>query len=634
MAKPRTTLTFLGAAGTVTGSKFLLTVGGRRILVDSGLFQGEKQWRLKNWEEFPTDPATISDLVLTHAHLDHCGYLPALVRNGFRGPIWCTEGTRRLAEIVLRDAAKLQEQEAEDANERGYSKHEPALPLYTTEDVEATLPLFTTLEYDADFELTGNDDAQGNPGPDDERVVVRLTRAGHILGSASATVWTPTASVVFSGDLGRAEHPVLKPRETPPSAPYVLIESTYGDREHPEPPDLPHEGFADVIRRTIERGGTVLVPAFAVDRTEIVLKLLTELEKQGRIPDVPIYVNSPMANAALDVYRTMTDELRPDLAPGDFVDLPDLHTIRTPEDSKKLTAEGGHGPSIIIASSGMATGGRVLHHLERLLPDPRNAVVLTGYQGVGTRGRQLVDGATQVKMRGRYIPVKAEIFQDREFSVHADGSDLLDWLAALTPRPTTVFCVHGEPDAAAALAARIHRELGISTVVPQFGEVALLDERGSVPDADGVHHPAAPAVARAASTRVVAPREGEVPTLTGPVEAPRLPSGRLRYRCLTGPDDAEFCRRVSAALDEGYVLHGGPALTFDGQDVVVAQAVVWPTEWPTTPGDAAGAAAARQGRPAYPRPPVPEQVALPAESESFDPDHPTRVDVEPTGQED
>lgn len=567
MAKaPRTTLTFLGAAGTVTGSKFLLTVGTRRILVDAGMFQGEKQWRLKNWEEFPTDPATISDLVLTHAHLDHCGYIPALVRGGFRGPIWCTEGTRQLAEIVLRDAAKLQEQEAQDANEQGYSKHDPALPLYTTEDVEAALPLFTALEYDADFELTGNDDPRGTPGHPDERVVLRFVRAGHILGSASATLWTPTASVVFSGDLGRVDHPVLKARETPASAPYVLVESTYGDREHPEPAGLPHEGFADVIRRTIERGGTVLVPAFAVDRTEIVLKALTEMEKQGRIPDVPIYVNSPMANAALDVYRALRDELRPDLAPGDFVDLPDLHAIRTAEDSKELTAEGGHGPSIIIASSGMATGGRVLHHLEKLLPDPRNSVVLTGYQGVGTRGRQLVDGATQVKMRGRYIPVKAEIFQDQEFSVHADGSDLIDWLAAITPRPRTVFCVHGEPDAAAALAARIRRDLGIATVVPGFGEVVLLDEQGFVPDAADVRHP--------------------VPASAAPVRHDRdasLPADGLRYRCLTGPDDAEFCRRVSAALDEGYVLHGGPAITFNGRDVIVAQAVVRPASPPARP---------------------------------------------------
>lgn len=552
----RTTLTFLGAAGTVTGSKFLLTVGNRRILVDSGLFQGDKEWRLRNWEEFPTDPGSISDVVLTHAHLDHCGYLPALVRHGFRGPVWCTEGTRRIAEIVLRDAAKLQEQDAEDANRQGWSKHDPALPLYTTEDVEAALPLFTALEYDTDFELTGND-ADGRTGPEDEQVIIRFTRAGHILGAACVNVWTPTASVLFSGDLGRHDHPVLKPRGTPPGAPYVVLESTYGDREHPEPTGLPHEGFADVIRRTIERGGSVLVPAFAVDRTELVLKMLTELERDGRIPDVPVYVNSPMANASLDVYQMMADELREDLRPEDFVHLPDLRTIRTAEDSRRLTSEGGHGPSIIIAASGMATGGRVLHHLEQLLPDSRNAVVLTGYQGSGTRGRQLADGATQVKMRGQYVPVRAEIFIDREFSVHADASDLMDWLGGLAPRPATVFLVHGDGDARDALAARVRRDLGLTTAVPRHGEVVLLQEHGQRPDAAAVVQPdAAP------------PRR--------PAEPRPLPPEALRYRCLTGPDDAEFCRRVNAALEEGYLLHGGPALAYNGHDVVVAQAVVWP----------------------------------------------------------
>ena len=558
---PHTTLTFLGAAGTVTGSKFLLTVGTRRILVDSGLFQGEKQWRNRNWEPFPTDPASISDVVLTHAHLDHCGYLPALVRHGFRGPIWCTEGTRQLAEIVLRDAAKLQEQEAEDANQAGWSRHHPALPLYVTEDVEATLPLFVPLEYDADFELTGNDGADA-PGPADERVVLRLTRAGHILGAACANLWTPTASVLFSGDLGRHDHPVLKPRATPPSATYVVMESTYGDREHPEPPGLPHEPFADVIRRTIERGGTVLVPAFAVDRTELVLKMLTEMERDGRIPDVPVYVDSPMGNAALDVYQRLTDELREDLRLEDFVRLPDLHAIRTADESRELSAPGGHGPCVIVASSGMATGGRVLHHLERLLPDPRNAVVLTGYQGVGTRGRQLLDGATQLKMRGRYVPVKAEILSDGEFSVHADASDLMDWLRALSPAPSTVFCVHGEPDAAQALAARVRTELGLGTAVPQHGEVVLLDEAGPVPGPTALPHPGH--AARPA-----------VPAAQGGTPAAR-PEGGLRYRCLTGPDDAAFCRRVSDALDEGYVLVGPPSVAFNGSDVIVAQAVVWP----------------------------------------------------------
>ncbi len=607
----QTTLQFLGAASTVTGSKFLLTVGGRRLLIDAGMFQGEKRLRVLNWEPFRVEPATLTDLILTHAHLDHVGYLPALVKAGFDGPIWCTEGTRRLAEIVLRDAAKLQEQEAEDANERGYSKHTPALPLYTTDDVEACLPLFTPLEYDTDFDL--RDD-----------ITIRLTRAGHILGSASVNVWTPTASVLFSGDLGRHDHAVLKPRGTPPGATFALIESTYGDREHPEPENLPHEGFADIIRRTIERGGSVLVPAFAVDRTEVVLKTLSELRRSGRIPAVPVYVNSPMANAALDVYLTLTDELRDDLHPEDFLRFPDLHDIRTPEESKALTAPGGHGPSIIIASSGMATGGRVLHHLETMLPDPRNAVVLTGYQGVGTRGRSLVEGEKQIKMRGRYIPVAAEIFQDREFSVHADCSDLLDWVRELDPKPATIFCVHGEPDAAAALGRRLSEEFGVQAVVPTLGEVVVLDGPGR---AAGQEALPAPRVAdRAGVGRAGAATSPERPAATAPasrsavaastsVSASVLPAGSLRYRCLTGPDDAEFCRRVSAALDEGYVLHGSPALAWGASGAYLAQAVIWP-----------GAVAASSAS---------ASAAMPSEpADGRDPDGTTRVDREPTGQED
>lgn len=565
MATKPTTLTFLGAAETVTGSKFLLTIGARRVLVDAGLFQGEKRWRLMNWEEFPVDPASLSDLVLTHAHMDHVGYLPTLTRAGYDGPIWCTEGTRRLAEIVLRDGAKLQEQEAEEANRGGYSKHSPALPLYTTADVEAMLDQFVPLEFGVDFELTGNE-RPGFTADPDESVTIRLTRAGHILGSASVNVWTPSASVLFSGDLGRHDHPVLKPRETPPGAPFVLVESTYGDREHPEPVNLPHEGFADVIRRTIARGGSVLVPAFAIDRTEVVLKVISDLERQGRIPNVPVYVNSPMGVRALRVYQALTDELRDDLDPADLVHIPDLTAVESAEDSRVLTAPGGHPPAVIISSSGMATGGRVLHHLETMLPDPKNAVVLTGYQGVGTRGRQLSEGATQVKMFGKYVPVRAEIHHEREFSVHADCSDLLDWLRELDPPPTQVFCVHGETDAAGAFAARIGSELGLNAVVPAHGEVVALSDGGAHVGAGA--RVAAPATRR---ERVAAP-----PAAPDGEHKAALPAGASRYRLLTGTDEADLGRRVGEALDAGYVLAGSPALTFDGQRVVAAQAVVWP----------------------------------------------------------
>lgn len=552
MAKPNTTLTFLGASGTVTGSKYLITIGERRILVDAGMFQGEKHWRELNWAEFPVEAASISGVLLTHAHMDHVGYLPALVKKGFHGPVWCTEGTRQLAEIVMRDAAHIQESEAEDANKYGYSRHAPALPLYTTEDVEKTLPLFVPVEYETDYDL-GDD------------IVTRFTRAGHILGSACISVWTPTASVLFSGDLGRHDHPVLRPRGTPPGAGVVLVDSTYGNREHPEPDGLAHEEFADVIRRTIQRGGSVLVPAFAVDRTEVVLKTLSEMREGGRIPPVPVYVNSPMAAKALDVYTTLTDELREDLAPSDLVRFPDLRQVRSADDSRKLTGKDGHEPAIIISSSGMATGGRVLHHLERMLPDSRNAVVLTGYQAVGTRGWRLKEGATQIKMRGRYVQVRAEILQDGEFSVHGDCSDVLDWLRELDPKPHTVYCVHGEPDSTAELASRITKEFGIQAVVPYHGEVVVLDGVYEIPV------PARPDIPKTlpAEAKVAEPAAAVVVAPPPAIAVSELP----RYTVITGVGGPEFDRAVSDALAKGYTLHGSPALLRDGDHLLVAQAL-------------------------------------------------------------
>ncbi len=466
MTATQASLTFLGAAGTVTGSKYLITLGERRILIDAGMFQGEKQWRQRNWEEFPVPPDTITDIVLTHAHMDHCGYLPALVRAGFDGPVWCTEGTRQLAEIVLRDAGFLAERDAHDAQEGGWSKHNPPLPIYTSADVERALPLLTVVRYDEDADLR-------------DGVSVRFTRAGHILGSSSVTVGAGGVSVLFSGDLGRHDHPVLRPGQTPPGADYVVVESTYGDRDHPEPVNLPHEQLADAIRRTVERGGSVLVPAFAVDRTEIVLRVLSQMRQDGRIPAVPIYLNSPMATAALEVYRRSRDELRPDLDAEDLVKLPNLVEIRTTEDSMKLTSGRRHDPAVIVSSSGMLNGGRVLHHLERMLPDARNSIVLTGYQATGTRGRALCDGAAQLKMRGVYVPVRAEIITDQEFSVHADRSDLLDWLRALTPSPRTIFVTHGEEASSQALADAARRRLGCPAVVPAYGERVVLTEAPS-----------------------------------------------------------------------------------------------------------------------------------------------------------
>lgn len=466
MSTPHTaTLTFLGAAGTVTGSKYLLNLDGRRIFVDAGLYQGEKQWRMQNWAGLPVDPASITDVLLTHAHTDHSAYLPALVKHGFRGPIWCTEATIRLAEIVLRDSGRLQEQATRDAVAGGYSKHENPQALYTSADVEATLPLFRPVGFDEDVDLGG--------------VLARWVRAGHILGSASVHVRFGERSVLFSGDLGRHDHPILKPRATPPTADVVLCESTYGDREHPEP-ELPHEPFAAAIRRTIERGGQVVVPAFAIDRTETVLHALVQLTRAGRIPRVPVVVDGPMSIAALAVYADESlGELAEDITLADFTDL-DLSETREGRDSKKLNRR--TEPMIIISSSGMAEGGRVLYHLQRLLPDPRNTVVLTGFQAEGTRGRALEEGARSVKINGHYVRVKAEIVRDHEFSVHGDSSDLIDWLRALGREPETVFITHGEPAAAATFAARIEDELGWVAVVPRFGEVVSLLADGEDPE--------------------------------------------------------------------------------------------------------------------------------------------------------
>lgn len=455
MAPDLMTLTFLGAAGTVTGSKFLVTHDGRRILIDSGLFQGDKEYRLLNWSEFPIAPRSISDILLTHAHMDHVGYLPRLVKKGFHGHVWATPNTIKLAEIVLRDAGYLQEKDAEHAKLKGYSKHNPPEALYTVKDVERALKLFRPIEFDTDLDLG-------------DGIFARYTRAGHILGSASIRLWADDRALVFSGDLGRHEHPVLRPREIPEGAPMVLIESTYGDREHPEPEHHSHEELADAIRRTVNRGGSVLIPAFAVDRTELVLKALGEMRKDGRIPDVPIFVNSPMGIRALQVYQEADGELRADLNAHDFADLANVHEVLSQEESMKLNSP--QWPCIIISSSGMATGGRVVHHLEKMLPDPKHTVVFTGYQAHGTRGRDLVEGAKQLKMHGRYIPVKAEIIQDEEFSVHADASELVDWLQALEPQPQIVFLVHGEEHASEALAEKL-TDLGYLAVVPKQGEV-------------------------------------------------------------------------------------------------------------------------------------------------------------------
>jgi metallo-beta-lactamase family protein len=456
----RPILTFLGATGTVTGSKFLLQGSATRALVDAGLYQGLAEPRRRNWEPLPLDPADLDAVVLTHAHLDHSGYLPRLARDGFRGPILCTRATADLAAIVLRDSAHLQEEDAAYANAMGYSKHQPALPLYDAEDVLRMLPQVHVLGY-------GERHALG------KEMRVTLQPAGHILGSASALVEIDGVRVVFSGDLGRTQHPLVAPAAPPPAADVVVVESTYGDRAHPTPdPDL----LASAIRRTVARGGSVLIPAFAVDRTELVLMELHRLMACGQIPRLPVHVDSPMALATLDVYRRALRDptlVRAGLPAGDPFDPGELHAAHSREESEQLNRP--TRPCIVVSASGMATGGRVVHHLEHQLPDRRNCVVLTGFQAAGTRGRQLVQGARTLKMHGRYVPVRAEIVAVPDFSVHADAGEVVAWLRQAGQAPRVVYVVHGEPDASRALADRITDELGWCAVVPRLGERVRLD---------------------------------------------------------------------------------------------------------------------------------------------------------------
>jgi metallo-beta-lactamase family protein len=453
-------LTFLGAAGTVTGSRFLLEAEGRRVLVDAGLFQGEREWRRRNWEPMGVDPRSIDAVVVTHAHLDHCGYLPVLVRNGFSGPVICSPNTGRLMAIVLRDAAHIQEEEARWARESGLSKHAEALPLFDSADAEAALALVVALGRGQARDLGGG-------------TAVQLHRSGHILGSRFAAISHGSSRVVFSGDLGRQDHPLLLPPELPGRADQFVVESTYGDRRHEGDPV---GELTAALNRTLARGGVALLPAFAVDRTPLLLRVLRDLVSDGLVPDVPVYVDSPMALAALAVYRgALQDddpEFRPELRSGeDPFDSGKLSLVPGPAGSEALN-DPAH-PCIVISASGMATGGRVLHHLEHQLPHQRNSVILTGYQVVGTRGRALADGAHAIKIHGSYVPVRAEVVNVRGFSAHADSVQLVDWLRA-SPEPRTVFLVHGEPAAAEALAETVHAELGWTAVPGRFGERVLM----------------------------------------------------------------------------------------------------------------------------------------------------------------
>lgn len=455
-------ITFLGAAGTVTGSRFLVTTSTSTVLVDCGMFQGPRSVRRMNWDPFPIAPSLITAVVLTHAHLDHCGYLPALVRQGFSGPVYCSPNTARLVPIILRDSAKLQEEDTAYARRSGYSRHADPQPLYDAQDAEAAIDLLLPRDFHDGFALSDD-------------LACRFEPAGHILGSATVTLTQTSgmdtgARVVFSGDLGRGNHPLLKGPPPPLDADVVVMESTYGNREHLDV-DLELDEMADAITRTIRRGGTVVVPAFAVDRTEVLLSALRSLMDQDRIPAVPVHVDSPMALAAFAVYREAIESADPEISTAtiaegvDKIALPDLHQAHSTEDSKRLDSP---GPKIIVSASGMGSGGRVTHHLKYFLPHPDNCVLLVGYQATGTPGQQLRDGARSIRIHGQDVPVLAEIVDIDAFSVHADRSDLIDWLGAARNAPQAVYLVHGESESADELATHIRSQLSIPAVVAEL----------------------------------------------------------------------------------------------------------------------------------------------------------------------
>ena len=442
-------LSFLGAAGTVTGSRYLIEAAGRRILVDCGLFQGLKELRLRNWAPLPIEPARRGAVVLTHAHLDHTGYLPLLVRNGFNGPVYCTRATEELCGILLPDSGFLQERDAEFANSHGFSKHKPALPLYTEADARACLPLFRAQKFDTSFEIA--------PG-----IGVRFRMAGHILGAAIVELSLRDVKIVFSGDLGRPNSPTMLDPAMIDRADILLVESTYGNRRH-DPHD-PEDAIAEIVNRTAGRGGTVLVPTFAVGRSQTLLYHLDRLKKAGRISDLPVFLDSPMAINATEIlvnhvgeHRLSAAQTRSMAAVARFV--------REVEESKALDAD--PVPKIILAASGMATGGRVLHHLKSLAPDPRNTILFSGFQAAGTRGAAMVAGAETIKMHGAYVPVRAEVRNLSMLSAHADRDELLGWLAHFKAAPRMTFVVHGEPSAADALRIAIEEQFNWQVRVPE-----------------------------------------------------------------------------------------------------------------------------------------------------------------------
>jgi metallo-beta-lactamase family protein len=452
-------LSFHGAAGTVTGSKHLLRLDHQQILLDAGMFQGKKELRLRNWEAPGFDPAAIDKVLLSHTHIDHIGYLPRLVKEGLTAPVYMTPAAFDLAELMLLDAAKIQEEDARYAARKGFSKHKEPKPLFDTDDARAALDLRQAVEYE-----------EWLPLDRDGRARARFLNSGHLLGAAFIEVRIEDGpreiTLVYSGDVGRFEVPLHLDPEPLPSCDVLILESTYGDRDHNRLSIL--EQIREPFLRTLDRGGTVLIPAFAVGRSQQVTLMLRRLMKAGALPEVPIHLDSPMAINATQIYGRFLNEdnVDPDVFEDGRLNLfpENVHFHRTVDQSKELNELSG--PRVVISSSGMLTGGRILHHLKRLAPDPRNLVLLAGYQAVGTRGRTLADGATSVKVHGQYVPIECEVASFRGLSGHADRGELLRWVESAPRKPELTFLVHGEPDPASALKELLHEKLGLRCIIP------------------------------------------------------------------------------------------------------------------------------------------------------------------------
>ncbi len=450
-------IVFLGATGTVTGSKYLVRAGGRKILVDCGLFQGYKQLRLRNRAPLSVNPADIDAVVLTHAHLDHSGYLPLLIKNGFAGKVYCSEATRDLCAILLPDSGHLQEEEAEYANRHRFSKHAPALPLYTRADAERSLARFAPVDFARDVELDGG-------------LTLHLSPAGHMLGSSFVRLRHDGTTLLFTGDLGRPNDLIMVAPTVVNGAHYLVVESTYGDRRHDSTD--PQQLLAEIINRTVKRGGAVIVPAFAVGRAQTLMYLIHLLKESNAIPDIPVFLNSPMAVDATRIYHNHRGEHRLTPAQCDAM-CAAAKIVNSVEESKALNT--CQGPMIVISASGMATGGRVVHHLKAFAPEARNTILFVGFQAGGTRGAAMLNGAATVKIHGEYVPVRAEVVNIDNLSAHADYAEILGWLEHFESPPRQTFVTHGEPKAADALRHRIEENLGWRTCVPEYLETMPLE---------------------------------------------------------------------------------------------------------------------------------------------------------------